>query len=568
MEKLISPYGGELPMLLTDEYRAQALKREALAYPSVDLDWMQLCELELLLTGALSPLNGYMGKADLEGVLSGLKLADGLFWPRPVILAVSAKAAENLAPGSVVALRDAEGFMPAVLHVSEVWPADPERENELAAASGLTWNDAAQRQGKVYLAGKVEGVALPPRHDFLPLRLTPAEVRAQFARRGWRRVLAVMPGQAMHRMHQEFCLRTAAQREANLFIHVSGGSDPVQDAAHFGRIRACQAILPRFPSPTTLMAISPLLPTAGGPRETLYKAIIARNHGCSQLLVGGEITPEGDQRRGNDLANHQATPEAGQVAKLAAELGVELIPFPRLVYVEDRDEYMDEREVPEGTRTQSLSGDELNRRLMQGVKVPDWFTYPEVLRELVKTYPPRGRQGFTVFFTGLSGAGKSTIARALTVKLMEMGGRRVTLLDGDVVRKNLSSELGFSKAHRDINIRRIGYVASEITKHGGIAVCAPIAPYRQTRRDVRAGIEVWGGFIEVFVSTSIQVCESRDRKGLYAKARAGVIPEFTGVSDPYEAPENAELDIDTAQYSVDEAVQRIVLKLEQEGYLR
>jgi sulfate adenylyltransferase len=564
MEKLIAPYGGELPMLLTDEYRAQALKREALAYPSVDLDWRQICELELLLTGALAPLTGYMGRADQESVLSGLKLADGLVWPRPVTLAVPAKAAEGLAAGGVVALRDAEGFMPAMLHVSEVWPADPVREGELAAASGLPLANGADNTGKVYLAGRVEGVALPPRHDFLAERLTPAEVRAQFARRGWRRVLAVMPGQPMHRMHQEFCQRTAAQREANLFIHVAGGADPVQDAAHFGRVRACQALLPRLPSPTTLLAVSPLLPTGHGPRDTLLKAIIARNHGCGQLVVGGEINPEGDLRRGDDLNGE----EAGPVTALAAELGVELIPFPRLVYVEDRDEYLDQRQVPEGARTQSLSGDELHRRLMRGVKVPDWFTFPEVLLELAKTYPPRNRQGFTVFFTGLSGAGKSTLARALTVKLMEMGGRRVTLLDGDVVRKNLSSELGFSKAHRDINIRRIGYVASEITKHGGIAVCAPIAPYRQTRADVRAGIEAWGGFVEVFVSTSIQVCESRDRKGLYAKARAGVIPEFTGVSDPYEAPENAELDIDTAQYSVDEAVQRVVLKLEQEGYLR
>jgi sulfate adenylyltransferase len=307
-----------------------------------------------------------------------------------------------------------------------------------------------------------------------------------------------------------------------------------------------------------------MVPVAAGPRESWLKAIVARNYGCSHLIIGGETPMAGDFRRGEDVTGlHASLSEAAR-----AELGVNLIGFPRMVYLDDRDEYLPEAEAPEGARTLAMSGGELSRRLMRGMTIPAWFTYPEVLEELRKAYPPRGRQGFTVFFTGLSGAGKSTLARALTVKLMEMDGRRVTLLDGDIVRRHLSSELGFSKAHRDINIRRIGYVASEITKHGGIAICAPIAPYTSTRRAVRDMIEPWGGFLEIHVATSIAVCESRDRKGLYAKARAGLIPEFTGVSDPYEVPEKPELAIDTAQCSVDEAVQLIVLKLENEGFLR
>ncbi|MCU0840204.1 MAG: bifunctional sulfate adenylyltransferase/adenylylsulfate kinase [Thiobacillaceae bacterium] len=563
MENLISPYGGDLPMLLVDAYRAQHLKRAALDYPSVDLDGRQMCDLELLLTGALAPLTGFMGQADLDSVLAGLKLADGRFWPLPVTLAVSAKQAEGLAPGQSVALRDAEGFMPAVLHVTEVWSADPAREQSLAEASGLALAAPTAKEGQVYLAGRVEGVALPPRHDFLTQRLTPAEARAQFARRGWRRILGVMPAEPMHRPQFEFFLDAAVQREANLFIHVAGGSDPVHDPVHFTRIRACQALLPRFPSTTTLLAVSALLPRKAGPRETLYKAIVARNYGCTHLVVGGENNTAGDMRRGVDALDL----DQGLLARFREALGIELVPFPRLVYVEDQDAYLPESEAGEA-RVLHMSGAELRRRLMQGLKVPDWFAYPEVVEELRKAYPPRSRQGFTVFLTGLSGAGKSTIARALTVKLMEMGGRRVTLLDGDVVRRHLSSELGFSKEHRDINIRRIGFVASEITKHGGVAICAPIAPYRKTRRDVRAMIEPWGGFVEIHVSTDINVCESRDRKGLYAKARAGLIPEFTGVSDPYEVPESPELAIDTAQYSVEEAVQKIVLKLEHEGYMR
>ena len=564
MENLIAPYGGELPVLMCDAYRAEALKREAMGFPSIDLDWRQLCELELILTGALAPLTGFMDKADMEGVLDRMQLADGRFWPRPVMLAVDGKVAQAVQPGSRVALRDAEGFMPAVLHVSQVWPVEPEADAERAAASGHPLAEPCGRAGQFYVAGRVEGVALPPRHDFLTLRLTPAETRAQFAKRGWRRVLGVMPSQPMHRMQYEFFLRAAVQREANLLIQVAGGTDPVHDGTHFSRIRACQALQPRFPAPTTLLTVSPLMDLPEGERELLHKALIARNHGCTHLVVGGEWVGAGEHRRGADVAGADAATQA-----LAREhLGVELVPFPRLVYVEDRDEFLTEDQVPEGSRALRMNGAELHRRMMQGIRVPEWYSYPEVLAELAKAYPPRSRQGFTVFCTGLSGAGKSTIARALTVKLMEMGGRRVTLLDGDVVRRNLSSELGFSKEHRDINIRRIGYVASEITKHGGIAICAPIAPYRQTRRAVRDMIEPWGGFIEVHVSTSIEVCESRDRKGLYAKARAGLIPEFTGVSDPYETPENAELVIDTAQYSVEEAVARIVLKLEHEGYLR
>jgi sulfate adenylyltransferase len=337
------------------------------------------------------------------------------------------------------------------------------------------------------------------------------------------------------------------------------------ESGHFALVRACQALLPRLPTATTLLALNPMTPWAAGPRKTLLKAIMARNYGCSSLVTGGETPLEGRRRRGSDTPN-LAGDAAFALAR--ASLGVELVPFPRLLYLEDRDEWRDEAELQAGANGQSMSGAELTRRLMQGIKVPEWFSYPEVVEELRRAYPPRNHQGFTVFFTGLSGSGKSTVARALTVRLMEMGTRRVSLLDGDIVRKHLSSELGFSKAHRDINIRRIGFVASEITKHGGTAICAPIAPYQPTRRDVRSMIEQWGGFIEVHISTSVEVCEQRDRKGLYAKARAGLIPEFTGISDPYEIPERPEISIDTARYSVDEAVQMIVLKLEHEGYLR
>lgn len=564
LQTLIPPYGGTLLPLLADAERAAAIRAETRELASLDLDWRQICQLELLLTGALSPLTGYMGRAEMSAVLSGLRLPDGRFWPLPVMLAVPEQAARGLGPGQTVCLRDGEGFMPAILHVSEVWPVDPAAEERLAAASGLPPAAPVGRAGEVYVAGRVEGVALPPRHDFLPLRLTPSELRADFQRRGWRRVLAYQPAQPMHRPQREFVLNAALRHEANLLIHVMAGADPVSDATHFALVRACRAIMPRLPAASSTLALNPMVPAAAGMREAWLRAIVARNYGCSHLVVGGETPPAGEFRRGEDVAGARAGPAEGY----HSELGVTLIDYPRLVYVEDADEFVPLAETPSGARVQTMNGVELTQRLMTGARIPAWFADAEVLDELRKAFPPRSRQGFTVFFTGLSGAGKSTLARALTVKLMEMDGRRVTLLDGDVVRRHLSSELGFSKAHRDVNIRRIGYVASEITKHGGIAICAPIAPYAATRRGVREMIEPWGGFIEIHVATSIEVCESRDRKGLYAKARAGLIPEFTGVSDPYEVPEKPELAIDTALCGIDEAVQSIVLKLEYEGFLR
>jgi sulfate adenylyltransferase len=570
MDSLITPYGGELKPLIATPERIAEIKREVLNMPSLDLSWKQICELELLLNGALSPLTGYMNQAERHSVLSAMKLPDGLFWPRPVMLIVSEKAAQKLGPGITVALRDSEGVMPAILHISEVWPADPQAEMALAQASGVPLARVLAQPGEYYVGGRVEGVTLPPRHDFLNLRLTPSEMREQFSRLGWRRVIAYQPSQALHRPQYEFLLRTALQQEANLLIHAVAGADPVMESGHFALVRACQALMPRLPAATSMLALNPMTPWSAGPRKTLLKAIMARNYGCSELVIGGEtvledLHQEARQRRGEDTPNI-ASDNVYAVAH--DSLGVTLLPFPRMVYVEERDEWLTQDEAPAEARTETMSGAELTRRLMRDIKVPDWFSFPEVLDEMRKAYPPRKRQGYTVFFTGLSGSGKSTIARALTVRLMEMGGRRVSLLDGDIVRTHLSSELGFSKAHRDINIRRIGFVASEITKHGGTAICAPIAPYRTTRRAVRSMIEAWGGFLEIHVSTSVEVCESRDRKGLYAKARAGLIPEFTGVSDPYEIPENPELAIDTTRYSVEEAVQMIVLKLEHEGYLR
>ncbi|WP_413437514.1 bifunctional sulfate adenylyltransferase/adenylylsulfate kinase [Sulfuriferula sp. GW1] len=558
MEQLITPYGGELVNLLVNSTRAVELKRDAFHLPSLDLNWRQQCDLELLLNGGYAPLTGYLSQADYLSVLHSMRLADGRAWALPVVLQVHETLARSLKPGEPLALRDPEGFMLAVVMVNEIWQADIELEAEQLGY-------AADAPPKWYVGGAVEGLSLPLRHDFMALRLTPAELRAGFTRLGWRNVIAYPARTQLQRAQYEFILRAAVQNEANLLIHPMAGGDPVESADYFALVRSYQAVIGRFPSATSQLALSPVYVRDGGVRDTLARAIIQRNYGCSHLIVGGEHDTHGQHRRGTDIVQHE---DYQRVADHIAEIGVGLIPFPRMVYVEERAQFMPLEELPKGARALTLTGAEIQRRLQAGVNIPDWYTFPEVLAEMRRSYPPRDRQGFTVFFTGLSGAGKSTIARALGTRLMEMGGRSVTLLDGDIVRRHLSSELGFSREHRNINVLRIGFVASEITKNRGIAICAPIAPYRNTRRDVRAMIEPLGGFLEVFVATPIETCELRDRKGLYAKARAGLIKEFTGVSDPYEVPERPELSIDTTDLSVDEAVQRILLKLEHEGYLR
>ncbi len=541
MDQLIALYGGQLVNLIASPARAETLRQEAVSLPSLELDWQQICELEMLMSGAYSPLDAYMTRSQCEKVARDQALDDGTYWPAPIMLV--SKQPVTAPAGERIALRDGEGFMLAMLIVSE------------------HWQNVA---GHTCYGGKIEGVALPAHADFAALRLTPAELRAQFAKRGWHKVVAWQARQPIHRAQFEFCLKSAIENQSNLLLHPQAGGDLVESPAYFGLIRSFLAVRNRFPAASTQLALLPSLQRPVAPQDLMLRAIVARNYGCTALIAGGEAESEGECRRGEDLVHISLTSAFQQAQKI----GVQLIAYPRMVYVDDRAEHMPEAEVPAGSRVLTLTGQEFQRRMQAGRKIPEWYSFPEVIAELQRNTPPRTQQGITVFFTGLSGAGKSTLARALSARLMEMGGRTVTLLDGDIVRRNLSSELGFNKAHRDINVRRIGFVASEITKHRGIAICAPIAPYRQTRRDVRAMVEAVGGFVEIHVATPIETCEARDRKGLYAKARAGLIPEFTGVSDPYEVPEHPELAIDTTSLSIDEAVQQILLKLEHEGYLR
>ena len=548
--------------LMATSSQIEALKKEALSMPSIDLDWCQIGELEMLLNGAYAPLRGYMLREDYECVLEKLCLRDGAAWPLPLTLKPNKKQADDIQAGSRIALRDGEGFLLAVLTVAEKWPSDPVRELALLEKSPLA-HEIEPEPDVWHVGGTLEGVSLPMHHDFLTLRKSPAELRAQFVKRGWDKVVGWLARQPMHRAQFNFCQKTMMAEQANLLLLPFGGGDLTARADYFTLLRTFQKVLPRFPAATTQLSMLPIRAAKSGLREKFMRIILARNYGCTHVILGGEHESTGQSRRGDDM-----TQNGFDLELEARKLGVTVVAFPRLQYVTERAEYLPEPEVPVGAQTQILTGEEFRQRMHDGQEIPAWYAFPEVVAEMHRACPPRKRLGFTVFFTGLSGAGKSTLARALASRLMEAGGRPVTLLDGDIVRRHLSSELGFSREHRDINVRRIGFVASEITKNRGVAICAPIAPYRQTRRDVRAMIEAVGGFIEVHVSTPIETCESRDRKGLYAKARAGLIAEFTGVSDPYEIPEKPEVALDTSALTVDEAVDRILLKLERDGYLK
>jgi sulfate adenylyltransferase len=568
-DHLIEPHGGSLIDLVVDTARAAELKAASVDWPSWDLTPRQLCDLELLSNGGFSPLDGFMGRARYESVCQNTRLEDGTVWPIPIVLDVPAEVASGLGAGATLALRDPEGVMLAALNVTEVWQPDRAAESELVYGTTKTSHPGVahvmERTNDFYVAGTIEALQLPVHYDYASLRLTPRQLREEFARDGWRQVVAFQTRNPMHRAHYELTLRASKELEANLLVQPVVGMTKPGDVDHYTRVRCYEALMHRYPTHTAKLSLLPLAMRMAGPREAVWHAIIRKNHGCTQFIVGRDHAGPGKDPDGTPYYGPYDAQEL--LRKHEEEIGVQMVPFRQMLYLADRDIYVPEDEVPEGERVLDISGTELRARLADGRDIPAWFSFPEVVSELRKTHPPRFKQGMTVFFTGLSGSGKSTIANALFVKFLEMGGRPVTLLDGDLVRKNLSSELGFSREHRDINIRRIGYVASEITKNGGVAICAPIAPYDSVRKAVRKDIDTYGGFILVYVATPLEICEQRDRKGLYAKARAGVLKEFTGISDPYQEPADADIVIDTTAVTAEEAAQQIILHLEREGFI-
>ena len=558
-----------IPELYVSHESAQKLKVEAADLISWDLTPRQICDLELLMNGGFNPLKGFLSEADYNSVVETMRLEDGSLWPMPITLDVGEAFAEKLNIGQDIALRDQEGVILATMTVTDRWMPDKAKEAKLVFGADDLAHPAVNylhnTAGAVYLGGPVVGIQQPIHYDFRARRDTPNELRAYFRKLGWRKVVAFQTRNPLHRAHQELTFRAAKEAQANLMIHPVVGMTKPGDIDHFTRVRCYEAVLDKYPAATTTMSLLNLAMRMAGPREAVWHGLIRKNHGCTHFIVGRDHAGPGKNSAGEEYYGPYDAQDLFRTYQ--EEMGIEMIDFKHMVYVQERAQYEPADEIEEGVTVLNISGTELRRRLSEGLEIPEWFSFPEVVAELRKTRPPRSKQGFTVFFTGFSGSGKSTIANALMVKLMEMGGRPVTLLDGDIVRKNLSSELGFSKEHRDLNIRRIGYVASEITKNGGIAICAPIAPYASTRRAVREDVEQFGAFAEVHVATSIEECERRDRKGLYKLAREGKIKEFTGISDPYDVPENPELRVETENVDVDHCAHQVLLKLESMGLI-
>lgn len=563
------PKHAPIPELYVSEASAAALKDDAGRMPSWDLTPRQICDLELLMNGGFNPLKGFLTEADYDGVVSDMRLTSGALWPMPITLDVSEKFAEGLEPGTDIALRDQEGVILAIMSLTDKWVPNKALEAEKVFGADDLAHPAVNYlhnvAGPVYLGGPVKGLRAPTHYDFRARRNTPNELRTMFKKLGWSRVVAFQTRNPLHRAHQELTFRAAREAQANLLIHPVVGMTKPGDVDHFTRVRCYEAVLDKYPAATTNLSLLNLAMRMAGPREAVWHGLIRANHGVTHFIVGRDHAGPGKNSQGQDFYGPYDAQELFKAHQ--SEIGVEMVDFKHMVYVHEKAQYFPANEIPEGSTVLDISGTELRRRLREGLDIPEWFSFPEVVQQLRRTSPPRANQGFTVFFTGLSGSGKSTVANALMVKLMEMGGRPVSLLDGDVVRKHLSSELGFSKEHRDINIKRIGYVASEITKNGGIAICAPIAPYTATRRAVREMVEAGGAFVEVHVATPLEECERRDRKGLYKLAREGKIKEFTGISDPYEEPANPELRVDTTDIDVDSAAHQVLLKLESMGLI-
>jgi len=571
MDHLITPYNGILVDLLLDDVSAERVKAESENYQAITLSQRQQCDLELLITGALSPLSGFMNQSEYESVLENTALLDGTTWPLPYYLDITEEESKNINVGDKIALRDIEGFMPAILTVESKWQPDKKIEAEKIYSISDTEHPGVSYLmndvGNVYIGGRVDAVQTPFHYDFETLRYTPKELRQHFEKLGWRSIVAFHTSKPMHAVHYEMTMRAAKEAGAHILLHPVVGMAKPGDLHYYSRVHCYEAILKQYPKSLVSLALIPLAMRMAGPREALMNAIIRQNYGCTHYIVGTEHAGPPNMR---DSGKRFYATGASQkyVEQFKDDIDIEIINIEELCYDEDKEKFIARTDNKQALcSSESFSNTRILNSLLKQEEVPEWVTFPEVLKVLRKAYPSRSEQGLTLFFTGLSGSGKSTIARIIYAKFIEEGNRAVTLLDGDVVRLNLSSELGFSRKDRLINVSRIAYVASEITKNRGVAICAPIAPYTVMRRNARNNIEQYGAFIEIHVATSLEECEKRDRKGLYAKARKGIIPEFTGISDPYDVPENPEIRVDTKGVSPMQAAQDVYLYLIREGYI-
>ncbi len=565
--KLIAPYGGKLVDLQVPAEELNHLKRYAGKLPSIQLSERTLCDLELLASGAFSPLDRFMGEADYQSVLDNMRLSNGAVFPIPIPLPV--EPGPDIRLGQEIALRDRKNNILALMTIEEIYEWDlNETAQKVFGTTDLRHPLVAEmhRWGKLNISGRLRVLQPPLRYDFRELRRSPAETRARLEETGNQHVVAFQTRNPLHRVHEELTKRAAASVNGTLLLHPVVGMTRPGDVDHYTRVRTYKVLTENYYEPgSVVLSLLPLAMRMAGPREAVWHMLIRRNYGADHFIVGRDHAGPGKDSQGKPFYGPYDAQDLANA--FSDELGVKVIPFKMLVYLPDEDRYEEIDKVGDDVRTASISGTQVrDEYLNNGRDLPDWFTRAEVAEILADSYPPKHKQGFAVWFTGLSGSGKSTTADILTTLLLEHG-RQVTQLDGDVVRTHLSKGLGFSKEDRDTNIRRIGFVAGEIVRHRGVAVCAAVSPYRATRNDVRNMVGA-DNFIEIFVDTPLEVCEDRDVKGLYAKARRGEIKGFTGIDDPYEPPNNPEITLDTVNFTAEENARQVVDYLIERGFLK
>ncbi len=530
----------------------------------------QFCDCEMIIDGSYSPLNGFMNQSDYQNVVREMRLSNGKVFPIPITLDVTKSFLKKIKGLDTICLRNKEGFKIATMEIESIWEPDLELEAKHVYGS-LDQGHPAVRYlfnstNKVYLGGTFKEVMLPAHYDYKKYRISPKMMKLRFKELGWKNIIAFQTRNPLHKAHVEMTMKSMKSLNANLLLHPVIGLTRPGDIDHFTRVRCYEHIIKKYPQKSAILALLPLAMRMGGPREAVLHAIIRKNYGCTHIIIGRDHAGPGLNSAGEMFYGPFDAQKL--LNKFSSEIGIEMVPFNFMVYVPKIKKYREINTLNKNEKYETISGTKLRKILDEGSEIPKWFTYPEVAEELKLSKPPLKKRGFCVFFTGLSGSGKSTIANGLLIKLLEHGSRSVTLLDGDIVRTHLSSELGFSKEHRSINVRRIGYVASEVTKNGGVAICAPIAPYKADRDFNRALISNYGGFFEIFINTKLEKCEERDSKGLYSLAREGKIKEFTGVSDPYEEPIAPDLTLNSDGTKPPVVlVQKIFEKLGKEGYL-
>ena len=530
---------------------------------SLTLSLKQQCDLEMISNGAFSPLSTFNNQKDYEEILLNNKLSNGLVWPIPIVLDVPDQFLKSLDKNEYISLRNTEGFLLAILKVKEFWAPNKKEEANLVFKSNDPNHPGVDylfnHTNNNYISGELVPIHENKYFDFTHLRKSPQEVRDFFRLNNWKDVIAFQTRNPMHRAHYELTKLAMDEHNSKLLIHPVIGMSKPGDIDHFTRVKCYQHIIKYYPENSVELSLINLAMRMAGPKEALWHAIIRKNYGCNRIIIGRDHAGPGVNAEGKPY--YQPYDAQELIAQYQEELEIKMVPFKEMVFAKNKKTYLPVDKIEQDDPIEKLSGTQFKELLQQRTEIPTWYSFPEVIHELRKRFPKLHNQGLTVFFTGLSGAGKSTLANAIMYKLMETEDRPITLLDGDIVRQHLSSELGFSKEDRDIHVKRIGYVASEITKHGGVAICAPIAPYSNTRKVVRNMIDEVGSFVEIHVATPLSVCEERDTKGLYKQARAGKILDFTGVSDPYEEPENPEITVDTSDITVEESSALILDKL-------